>query len=54
MDLAERSGGRGLELEMLEAGLPVGPSSAAMRRRTNRRPIGGAADCNWASSAVFR
>src|SRR3954454_3204064 len=30
-----------------------GPSSAAMRRRTKGRPIGGAADWGWASSAAY-
>ena len=41
MDLAERSGGRGLELEMLEAGLPVGAQlgghAPAHERATHRR-----------------
>ena len=53
MDLTERGGGRRLELELREPGLPVGAQLRGhAAARTNGRLMS-AADCNWASSAAY-
>ena len=54
MHLAERGRRRRLMREALRISLAQsGPSSAAMRRRTNGQPIGGAWLCSWPSSAAY-
>ena len=53
VNLPERRGGRGIEIERAEAPRQSAPSSACMRRLTNAAPMGGASLCSFCSSAAY-